>query len=229
MKRVLFVLALAALPCSLAFRPAGANLTPQAAPAQKKIKVDTLFLPGMNVGLERARVAKSNDKFLLTYTLTNETDAPLESLRFVAFFIGPDGSVRGGEGWTINGDLGARASREVPVTLQRQVSDDERLLLAVYRAGGRKVKFETEPSDVVNALQSVLSAKPASADAARYAKAAARLPQTVNPCVDAQSFAEKTCKCGIKTFSCNSSTGQYSFECFGADGPSCPKTPPRPN
>jgi hypothetical protein len=215
--------------CSLAFRPAGANVTPHSSSVQKKIKVDTLFLPGMNVGLERARVAKVNDKTVLTYTFTNETGVPLESLQFVAFFVGPDGNIRGGEGWTINAALGARASQEVPVALQRQVSDDERVLLAVYRARGRKVKFEIEPPNVVDALQSMLSAKSAPAAGARYVKTAARLPQTVNPCIDAQAFAEKTCKCGIKTFSCNSSTGQYSFECFGADGPSCPKTPPRPN
>lgn len=155
MRRTLFALVLAVLACSLAFVPGGAN----AVPTQEKIKADVLPLPGVNVGLGGLRAAQVNDKTVLTYTFTNETEAPLESLQFVLFFVGPDGRIRGGEGWTINGALSGRASHEVPVALQRRASNDERLLLAVYRARGRQVKFETAPSDVVNAVQSMLSAK----------------------------------------------------------------------
>lgn len=229
MRRITCAAVTAVLACALVFSPGGrkaasvgATVTPRDA-----VEVEAFNLPGMPVNVTAAKAKKAEGKTVLSYSVGNDAGVSLDKLNLVVFIIQPDGRIRGGEGWATDTQQGQYVRVETPVTLEKQLLPGERLLVTLFRARSGAAKFEVSPEEVIRAVRSHLSGEASAPGGTRFVKAAA--VQTVNPCIDAQSFAEKTCVCGVKSFSCNSTTGRYSFEAYyGPDSPKCPKTKPSP-
>lgn len=226
MKRAIWAIFLVLVGCvsALTYVEAYTGQTGSSGSNQELISVEPFATMSVPVRIKKAKATKFNEKTVLSYSVTNETGENLRALHFVVFMVDSNNQIRGGEGWTLNTDLANQSSIELPVSLQNKVAKDDRLLLTVWKAEGATQTLSLDPSDVVKAAKDFAVTRQARAEAKMgHARRVAASPSPADACADGQKFATESCKCGIKTFSCNPSTGQYSFECF--EPTLCPTSP----
>jgi hypothetical protein len=213
--------ALAGCALSVILSPANVARATGGGTPQKQISVVTYVSPKLPVRLVSAKASKVADrKPVLTYTAASHAGEQLDRLHFVAFVVGQDGRVKAGEGWVIDEGLAAHASVEIPISLKHNVATGEHLILSVWKAEGRANTFEAEPAEVVQSIQSGIANGERITAGAQIVRAAAR--SLNDKCTAGQSFATSSCKCGVKTFACDPTTGNFSFTCMTKEEGFCP-------
>lgn len=165
-------------------------------------------------------------KPVLKYSMTNNADNDFTNTNFVVFVVDKEGNIKAGQGWTVKQSLAARQSSEVLVALKYDVAAEDHLVLTVYKAEGETKKFEVAPSKVLENFADQRLVKPIE----KFVKTAGVFSPMPTPppsaCDAGQDFATNSCKCGIKSFSCNPTTGEFSFSCNSRAEGICPVAPP---
>lgn len=165
-----------------------------------------------------------DNKSVLKFTSENTSVESLSSVQFLLLIVDESGNIKSGQGWRYEKPIGGLSIAEVQVELKYPVDKGNHIILTSYEVGGQSKTYSVTPTKVLFELSSKKLIK----ERKEFIKTVgAKLGQT-NPCGPAQTAASAACTCGLKSFSCNPQTGQYSFSCFSkTENPSgCPEAPP---
>jgi hypothetical protein len=185
-----------------------------ASQSQRRVSVRTIVSPRAPVGIGRAAATTTDNQTVLQYALDNRAGKQPASVELLAFTLGENGWVKGGEGWTAPDAASESRPESFLRILKSKPEAEDRLLLTVWRAGGA---FEVNETELNNML------RPHAARAAQPLKARpVKVALTEGEyCLDRMAVAKTSCSCGVKSFSCNPSSGEWSFTCYTkAESPS---------
>jgi len=164
-----------------------------------------------------------DDRLVLRFSVDNISADRLSAMQFLVLIVDESGSIRSGQGWRQEKSIEPLSSSQSEFILKYVVEKGNRVVLTAYEAIGSSRSYSVTPTKVLAELSSLKLVKGNNS----FVKAlGSKLGQT-NPCAAAQSAAALACKCGIKSFSCNPQTGEYSFTCFSyQENPTaCPDGP----
>jgi hypothetical protein len=167
------------------------------------------------------RTIKGN--LLLDFVATNTSSERISTIQFLAMVVDEKGNVKFGQGWRSNKVLEGLSSTRVEIDFKYPVANGDKLVLFPYHVVGKTNVYEVLPGSVLNELVSKGQIKNKT-----FVHAIGVKLTDDNPCAAAQTAAAAACRCGLKSFSCNPQTGEYSFTCFSQqENPSaCPEGPP---
>jgi len=148
----------------------------------------------------------THNQLVLQYALDNRAGKQPASVELLAFALDESGRVKGGEGWTApNATTESRPESFLRI-LKIKPEAEDRLRLTVWRVGGA---FEVNETELNNMLRPY-AARAERSPKARVVKAALTEGEY---CLDRLAVAQKSCPCGVKSFGCSPSTGEWSFTC----------------
>jgi hypothetical protein len=174
--------------------------------AQRRVSVKTMVSPRTPVGIGSAAATVTDNQIVLQYALDNRAGKQPPSVELLAFALDESGRVKGGEGWTApDATMESRPESFLRI-LKINPEAEDRLMLTVWRVGGA---FEVNETELNNMLRPH-AAKAGHSLKARVVKAALTEGEY---CLDRLAVAEKSCPCGVKSFGCTPSTGEWSFTC----------------
>ncbi|HEV2880864.1 MAG TPA: hypothetical protein VGX24_06105 [Pyrinomonadaceae bacterium] len=186
--------------------------------SQRRVSVRAIVSPRAPVGIDNATATITDNQAVLQYALDNRTGRQSVSVELLAFTLDEGGRVKGGEGWTVANDTTESHPENFLRILKTKPEDVDRLTLTVWRAGG----FEANEAELNNIL------RPRAARGEQFATG--RLVKVAlaagEYCLDRLAVAEKSCSCGVKSYSCNPTSGEWSFTCYSkAEAPAqCKQT-----
>lgn len=177
------------------------------------------------------------DEYMFRFSAANTTVGSLSNLRFLALIVGENGNIKSGQGWTSTGGLKSLGKSEFEVGLKYRVSNGDRLVLTVYSVKGPTGEIAVPLEQVTSELSSKGLIKAAKVSNPHQSKARSNsLPAKIvnakfavdDNCAAALTAAAAACPCGLKSFSCDPSTGSFSFTCFSQqENPgACLESPP---
>ncbi len=179
-------------------------------------RVESYIPQGAPLTLNHASLKKEEGKTLLNYSFMNSSNRRLDTVRFVALFIDSSEELKGGHGWTVNVGAASGVSTEGSIELNADLGPTDYVLLTVWKADGDSISFTQTLARTLKAYKRSkgIAGRP---DAPRFIKAVAQ--QTQSTCSASLEEAKDARGCGgVKSFSCNPSTGQFSFEFFPKNG-----------
>ncbi len=183
----------------------------EAVPVNSQDDVRTYMPKQIPLAISRVTTDRTGGKELeLAFVVTNNSKKDFAKTNFVVLVVGPLGNVKSGVGQELRTNLTKRSSSSLKIAVNRVIGPNDSLILTAYKATGAKGTFEVNPIKVLDLLgqegfvtRNVL-----------FSKTVGTGLLQVSPCAAGQGFATSSCSCGVKTFSCNPETGEYSFECF---------------
>lgn len=176
--------------------------------SQHRLKLKTTISPRAPVGIGSAAATMTDNQTVLQYALDERGGKQSASVELLAFTLDESGRVKGGEGWTAPVAAATESGRESLLRiLKSRPEAADRLLLTVWRVGSA---FEVNETELNNML------RPRGAKAERGLKARpVKVALTEGEyCLDRLAAAKTSCACGVKSFSCNPSSGEWSFTCY---------------
>lgn len=189
-------------------------------------RVETSAPQGAPLTFNYASFKREGGRNLLSYSFTNSANRRLDTVHLVALFLDSSEEVKGGHGWAININAASGLSTEGSIELNADLAPTDYVLLTVWKANGDAINFTKGLARTLKAYKRS-KGMASGPEAPEVIKAVA---QQTNTCNASLAEAKDTCGCGgLKTFSCNPVSGQFSFECFpknGCDKESAPATPP---
>lgn len=213
------VLSLISLTCALAFTLSHSDASgkPASGAAPQSPRVDAHAPQGAPLTFYHAQAAGEPGRTVLSYSFNNSAGQRLDTVQLVALVLDAAGEVRGGQGWTVNVPSTPGEAVEGSIELAGEVRPSDYVLLTVWKAQGGSVNFTRGFSQTLKSYRRMKGFVSAAPDAPEFLKA--RAQQTQNTCSASLNEAKAACGCGgLKSFSCNPSTGQFSFECFPKNG-----------
>lgn len=185
---------------------------------QQRIKVNVADSPRIPAAIENADATSVQDQTVLRYKLANRAGRQLTTIEVVAFVVDKSGSVKGGEGWTLRESSPSDHTEGFVRILKSRVENGNHLVLAIWRAGDGSGMFELDKTELDNILRPRASATRRH-ESVPLVRAAFRRGEY---CADRLAIAEAKCACGVKTFGCNPTSGEWSFGCYTkAESPGC--------
>ena len=212
MKRILtstllLILTMALIPVDATLKSSQTNAANSQ--SQRRINVRTIVSPRSPVGIGSAAATMTDNQIVLQYALDNGGGGRQPaSAELLAFILDESGRVKGGEGWTATG----AATQSRPETLLRIMKTgleaEDRIVLTVWRAGSA---FEVNETELNNILRPHAARREYSPKDRMVKTATAAAGEY---CMDRIAIAKTSCSCGVKSFSCNPSSGEWSFTCY---------------
>ncbi|HEX8459480.1 MAG TPA: hypothetical protein VF656_19465 [Pyrinomonadaceae bacterium] len=174
--------------------------------SQRRVKIKAVVSPRAPVGIDSAAATISDNQLVLQYALDNRADRQPSPVELLAFTLDESGRVKGGEGWMTGNTTTENQTESLLRILKTKPEDENQLLLTVWRVGAFEVS-ETELKNILrsHAARTELSLK------GRLVKAALMEGEY---CTDRLAIAKTSCSCGVRSFSCNPSNGEWSFTCY---------------
>jgi hypothetical protein len=158
------------------------------------------------VSIRNAAATITDNQIVVQYALDNRSGRQPVSVELLAFSIDQSGKVKGGEGWTVSNGTTESQPESLLRILKTKPDDEDHLTLTVWRAGGA---FEVNETELNNILR-LHAARGQQSVKSRLVKAALTEGEY---CLDRLAVAPKSCPCGVKSFGCSPSTGEWSFTC----------------
>ncbi len=146
----------------------------------------------------------------IDFDIINTSGKDLGKVSFIVLVVGPNGDVKSGIGQEIRTNVKNLTSTNAKLTVNRSLEPNDTLVLSTYQASGDSGSFNLNPVKLLN----MLGQEGLVRQNTNFSKTVGEGLLQVSPCQAGQNFATASCSCGVKTFSCNPETGQYSFECF---------------
>ncbi|HZH32863.1 MAG TPA: hypothetical protein VEY11_18995 [Pyrinomonadaceae bacterium] len=182
--------------------------------SQHHLRVRTKVSPRAPVGIGSAAATMTDNQIVLRYALDERAGKQLPSVELLAFTLDESGRVKGGEGWTAPAAATENGRESLLRILKSRPEAADQLMLTVWRVGSAFEVNETELSNMLRprASRAERALKP------RLVKAALMEGEY---CLDRLAVVKTSCACGVKSFSCNASSGEWSFTCYTkAESPS---------
>jgi hypothetical protein len=146
----------------------------------------------------------------LQYAISNPSGGQLTMFELLAFTSNREGQIKGGEGWTVRDNVAQSHTESFIRIMKTKLTPEDRLTLTIWRASGEAGTFEVTGPELNNLLRPRASSERQSSTG-RPVKAAMVEGEY---CQDRLAVAGNACSCGVKSFSCNPTAGEYSFTCF---------------
>lgn len=121
--------------------------------SQRRISIRTIVSPRAPVSVRDATAAAvDDDQIVLQYAVNNQSGGQLTEFEMIAYVLGKDGRVKGGEGWTVRDKVAQNYSRSFSRTMKTKLAREDRLVLTVWRASGEAGTFEIDRKELDNLL-----------------------------------------------------------------------------
>lgn len=159
------------------------------------------------MGIGNATATIADNQIVLQYALDNRGGRRAASAELLAFTFDEGGRVKGGEGWTVAKEKTQQSHPENFLRILKTGPEDVgRLTLMVWRAGG----YEADEAELNNILRPRAARGEPSVNGRSLKVALAEGEY----CLDRLAVAEKSCSCGVKSYSRNPTSGECSFTCY---------------
>lgn len=174
--------------------------------SQRRVGVRAIVSPRAPVGIRNASATITDNQIVLQYALDNRTGRQPASVELLAFILDESGRVKGGEGWTVGNAATESRPESFLRILKTRPEDQDRLTLTVWRADGAFEVNETE-------LNNILRPQAARGERSRKSRLIKAAVAEGEYCLDRLAAAKTSSPCGVKSFGCNPSSGEWSFTC----------------
>lgn len=147
MKSTRIILGIAVIVCALAIGLTCAGY------AQERTSVESIDIPELPISIGRATRANTDNKTVLTYSLSNRSGGDVTKVNLVVFIVDPTGHIRGGEGWLQDANIPAGSTKDFLEIMKKQVAPDERLIMVAQQLTTASGTIEVSTTDLVNAVK----------------------------------------------------------------------------
>jgi len=210
MKRILTLFVLTFAVVAVSGRVGDSQIRKGGSQSQRRVRVGVAISPRTPISLGTTTATITDDQTVLQYAVNNRSGGQLGAFELLAYTLGKDGRVKGGEGWTVREDLAGSQAESFLRVMKTKIVPEDRLTLTVWRTSGEAGTFEVNQTEL-NDLLRPRAAKGRGSATSRLVKAAMTEGEY---CQDRLAVATNACACGVKSFSCNPTSGEYSFTCF---------------
>lgn len=175
--------------------------------SQRRVSVRTIVSPRAPVDIVNPTATITNNQIVLQYALNKRAGGQAASVELLAFTFDEDGRVKGGEGWTVGNSTTQSHPENLLRILKTLPEDKGSLTLTVWRVGSSA--FEVNETELNNLIRP-RAARGEKSATGRLVKAALTEGEY---CLDRLAVAQKSCPCGVKSFGCSPTSGEWSFTC----------------
>jgi hypothetical protein len=210
LKRILTLIVLTSAVVAISGRIGDSQTRKDGSPSQRRARVGVVVSPRAPISVGTTTATITDDQIVLQYAINNRSGGQVREFELLAFTLDRDGQVKGGEGWTVRDNLVDSQAESFVRIMKTNLTPEDRLTLTVWRASGEAGTFEVNRTELNDLLRPRAATERQSATR-RLVKAAMTEGEY---CQDRLAVATSSCSCGVKSFSCNPTTGEYSFSCF---------------
>jgi hypothetical protein len=187
----------------------------------QNIQADSLTPPNIPVTIGNIVVAEADGRDLsnVNYSITNQTSNVVKRIHLTVFVFNEEGRFVGGEGWRENVNLEAFSTKGLNAVLRNKVMLGGRIVLIVEQAEQKQGTWLINPSELISIVKTFINNGFNGLPSAvfRNGQMQTHFVESIGGtdyCTVRLAEARESCGSGgISSFSCNPSSGAFSFTC----------------